>query len=421
MAAFSDRIKHAWNAFLSRDPTEYKPTDLGMISSYRPDRPRLTHGNKESIVNAIYNRISIDVCSIDIRHVRVDDDDRYTETIKSSLNECLTKEANIDQTGKQLIQDIVLSMFDEGCVAVVPTDTSVNPRITNSYDILTLRTGKIIEWHPKHVRVRVYNERTGTKDELLLPKERVAIIENPFYSVMNEPNSTLQRLIRAINRMDLVNEQNSSGKLDLIIQLPYVIRNDARKEQADKRRKEIESQLVGSKYGIAYTDGTEHITQLNRSVENNLWTQVKDLTDMLYAQLGLTPEVFNGTADDAVMTSYFSRTISPILCAITEEMERKFLTQTARTQGQAIRFFRDPFGLVPVEKIAEIADKFTRNEIASSNEMRTAIGWKPVLDPRADELRNKNINQSSEEQAVNAGFGGMDQSLNPEPEQELPV
>lgn len=399
MPAFSERIKHAWNAFMSREPTSFK--DVGNVSSFRPDRPRLTHGNKESIVNSIYNRISIDVCSIDVRHVRVDEDDRYIETIKSTLNECLTKEANIDQTGKQLIQDIVLSMFDEGCVAVVPTDASSNIISNSSYDIYTLRTGKIIEWYPRQVKVRLYNEKKGIKEDITLPKEKIAIIENPFYSVMNEPNSTLQRLIRAINRMDLINEQNSSGKLDLIIQLPYIVKTEARKEQAERRRKEIESQLVGSKYGIAYTDGTEHITQLNRSVENNLWTQVKDLTEMLYSQLGITPGVFDGTADDQAMTNYYSRTISPILSAITEEMERKFLTRTARTQGQAIKFFRDPFELVPVEKIAEIADKFTRNEIASSNEMRTAIGWKPVLDPRADELRNKNINQSSEEQPAN--------------------
>lgn len=411
MAAFSERVKHAWNAFMSREPTNYK--DVGNVSSFRPDRPRLTHGNKESIVNSIYNRISIDVCSIDVRHVRVDEDDRYIETIKSTLNECLTKEANVDQTGKQLIQDIVLSMFDEGCVAVIPTDTSSSIVSDNSYDILTLRTGKIIEWYPKQVKVRVYNENKGIKEDITLPKEKVAIIENPFYSVMNETNSTLQRLIRAINRMDIINEQNCSGKLDLIIQLPYIVKTEARKQQAEKRRKEIESQLVDSKYGIAYTDGTEHITQLNRAIENNLWTQVKDLTEMLYSQLGITPGVFDGTADDQAMTNYYSRTISPILCAITEEMERKFLTRTARTQGQAIKFFRDPFELVPVEKIAEIADKFTRNEIASSNEMRTAIGWKPVQDPRADELRNKNINQSNEE--MNAGPVSVDQEF---PEQE---
>lgn len=411
MAAFSERVKHAWNAFMSREPTNYK--DVGNVSSFRPDRPRLTHGNKESIVNSIYNRISIDVCSIDVRHVRVDEDDRYIETIKSTLNECLTKEANVDQTGKQLIQDIVLSMFDEGCVAVIPTDTSSSIVSDNSYDILTLRTGKIIEWYPKQVKVRVYNENKGIKEDITLPKEKVAIIENPFYSVMNETNSTLQRLIRAINRMDIINEQNCSGKLDLIIQLPYIVKTEARKQQAEKRRKEIESQLVDSKYGIAYTDGTEHITQLNRAIENNLWTQVKDLTEMLYSQLGITPGVFDGTADDQAMTNYYSRTISPILCAITEEMERKFLTRTARTQGQAIKFFRDPFELVPVEKIAEIADKFTRNEIASSNEMRTAIGWKPVQDPRADELRNKNINQSNEE--MNAGPVSVGQEF---PEQE---
>lgn len=392
------RFQNAWNAFFNKDPTFYKPTsvyeDYGYGSSYRPDRPRLIRINDRSIVTAVYNRIAIDVASINIEHVRCDENGRYFETIKSGLNNCLTLDANVDQTGRALIIDIVMSMFDEGTVAVVPVDTTVNPEVSGSYDVLTLRTGRIVEWFPQHVKVSVYNENSGRREEIIVLKKMVAIIENPLYSVMNEPNSTLQRLIRTLNKLDVANENNASGKLDLIIQLPYIIKSSARQEQAEKRRKAIEAQLVNSKLGIAYTDGTERITQLNRPVENNLWTQAKELTSMLYNQLGLTQGVFDGTADEATMLNYYNRTIDPILSAIVEEMMRKFLTKTARTQGQAIKYFRDPFKLVPVKDLAEISDKFTRNEIASPNEMRAEIGWKPSLDPAADELRNRNINQS---------------------------
>ena len=400
----TDRLQHAWNAFMGRDPTPIK-SYLGYASSNRPDRYRLTRGNERSIVTAVYNRIAIDVASINIEHVRVDQNGRYTETIKSGLQNALSLDANIDQTGRAFIMDVVMSMFDEGCVAIVPTDTSINPNVSGSYDILELRTGKIVEWYPQHVKIRLYNEKTGRKEEIILAKRSVAIIENPLYAVMNEPNSTLQRLIRNINRLDVINEQNSSGKLDLIIQLPYVIKHESRKLQAEARRKEIEAQLTGTKYGIAYTDGTERITQLNRSVDNQLWQQVQDLTNMLYNQLGLAQSIFDGTADEKTMLNYYNRTIDPILYAITEEMQRKFLTKTARSQGQAIRYFRDPFRLVPVNELADIADKFTRNEIASSNEMRAEIGWKPVNDARADELRNKNINQNNEQQPVMADEG----------------
>lgn len=396
---FSDRLQHAWNAFMGRDPTPIR-ADLGYSSFQRPDRYRLTRGNERSIITAVYNRIAIDVASIDIEHVRIDENGRYTETLKSGLQNALSLDANIDQTGRAFIMDVVISMFDEGCVAIVPTDTTSNPLLTGAYDILELRTGKIVEWFPQHVKIRLYNEKTGKKEEIILPKRSVAIVENPLYAVMNEPNSTLQRLIRNINRLDVINEQNSSGKLDLIIQLPYVIKHESRKAQAEARRKEIEAQLTGSKYGIAYTDGTERITQLNRSVDNQLWQQVQDLTNMLYNQLGLAQSIFDGTADEKTMLNYYNRTIDPILYAITEEMQRKFLTKTARSQGQAIRYFRDPFRLVPVSELADIADKFTRNEIASSNEMRAEIGWKPVNDERADELRNKNLNPSKDMEPV---------------------
>lgn len=394
MPSLITRLQHGWNAFIGRDPTNYVPRfDIGYSSSYRPDRVRLTRGHERSIVTSVYNRIAIDVASVNIEHVRLDYDGRFIETIDSGLQNALTLDANIDQTGRAFVIDLVMSMFDEGCVAVVPTDTTSNPVNSNAYDILTLRTGKVVEWYPEHVKVRLYNERTGRQEEIVLPKKMVAIIENPLYAVMNEPNSILQRLIRTLNKLDLMNEQNASGKLDLIIQLPYVVKSEARREQAEHRRKEIESQLVGSKYGIAYTDGTERITQLNRAVENNLWTQVKELTSMLYNQLGLTQAIFDGTADEKQLTNYYNRTIDPILSAITEEMMRKFLSKTARTQGQAIRYFRDPFRLVAVNDIAEMADKFTRNAILSSNELRAEIGFKPVNDEIADELSNKNLNQ----------------------------
>ena len=399
MPSFNERLQHAWNAFFSRDPTEpvpYKITE-GASYGYRPDRRRLSRGNERSIVTAVYNRIAIDVAATKIQHVRVDQNDRYTETIDSGLNQCLTVEANKDQTGRALVMDIVMSMFDEGVVAVVPVDTSIDPRRSASYDINSLRTGKILEWYPDAVKVKLYNDRTGRYEELLLMKKEVAIIENPLFAVMNEPNSTLQRLIRKLNILDAIDEQSGAGKLDLIIQLPYVVKTESRRQQAEKRRKDIENQLMDSKYGIAYTDGTEKIQQLNRSVDNQLMNQIEYLTTMLYGQLGITDEIIKGTADDKTMLNYFNRTIEPVLSAITDEFKRKFLTKTARTQHQSIMFFRDPFKLVPVEQVAEIADKFTRNEIASTNEMRSVIGWKPVDDPRADELRNKNLNKSENE------------------------
>lgn len=389
--SIADRLKHAWNAFRSRDPTDF--TSGGMSYSYRPDRPRLTRGNERSIVTAVYNRIALDAAAVDIMHVRLDGNSRFLETVNSGLNSCLTLEANIDQTGRAFLQDIVMSMLDEGCVAVVPIDTNIDPAVSGSYDILTMRTGKILEWRPQHIKVRLYNDRTGQKEDITVPKSIAAIIENPLYSVMNEPSSTMQRLIRKLNLLDAVDEQNGSGKLDLIIQLPYIIKTEARREQAEKRRKDIEEQLAGSKYGIAYTDGTERITQLNRPVENNLMSQIEYLTSMLYSQLGLTQGILDGSADDKTMLNYYSRTIEPILSAIADEMKRKFLTKTARSQRQSVMFFRDPFSLVPVSDISEIADKFTRNEIMTSNEIRQIIGMKPSDDPNADELRNKNLSQ----------------------------
>lgn len=394
--SIGSRLKHAWNAFLNRDPTSnYR--DSGISYSYRPDRPRFTRGNEKSIVTSVYNRIALDVSSIDIRHVRLDENDRYLSIVNSGLNNCLSLEANIDQTGRAFVQDIVMSMFDEGSVAIIPVDTSRNPNETESYDILTMRTGQILEWFPRHVRVRVYNDRTGQREDIMVAKETVAIVENPLYAVINEPNSTMQRLIRKLNLLDAVDEQASSGKLDLIIQLPYVIKTETRRQQAEKRRKDIEEQLSGSKYGIAYTDGTERITQLNRSVENNLMKQIEYLTSMLYSQLGITTTILDGTADEKTMLNYNNRSIEPIISAIVDEMKRKFLTKTARSQKQSITFFRDPFKLVPVNDLAEIADKFTRNEIMTSNEIRQVIGMKPADDPKADELRNSNINQSNEE------------------------
>lgn len=391
---FGDRLRHAWNAFTGRDPT---PTGGGTVSFYRPDRPRFTRGNERSIVTSIYNRIAMDVATLTINHVRLDENGRYRETIKSGLNECLTLSANKDQTGRAFIQDIVMSMLDEGCVAIVPVDTTLNPKVTGSYDITSMRVGKVIEWYPDHVRVRLYNDRKGEKEEITLPKSMVAIVENPLFAVMNEPNSTLQRLIRKLNLLDAVDEQSSSGKLDLIIQLPYVIKSDARKRQAEDRRKQIEDQLAGSKYGIAYADGTERITQLNRSVENNLLKTIEYLTTMLYGQLGLSQAIMDGTADEKQMLNYNNRTIEPIVSAIVDSMKWKFLTKTARSQGQSIMFFRDPFKLVPVENVAEIADKFTRNEIMTSNEFRQVIGMKPSDDPKADELRNANISAPNED------------------------
>lgn len=388
------RLKHAWNAFMNRDPTEVD-YDIGPAYYYRPDRPRLTRGNERSIVTAVYNRIALDVSDIDIRHVRLDPDGRYIEDIDSGLNNCLTVEANIDQTGKAFIQDVVMSMLDEGCVAIVPVDTTLNPKVTGSYDINSMRTGKIVQWYPQHVKVNLYNDKTGRKEEVTLPKSMVAIVENPLYAVMNEPNSTLQRLIRKLNLLDYVDEQTGAGKLDLIIQLPYVIKSNARRQQAEDRRADIERQLKDSKYGIAYTDGTERITQLNRPVENNLMKQIEYLTSMLYSQLGINQTVLDGTADEKTMLNYTNRSIGPIISAIVDEMKRKFLTKTARSQMQSIRYFKDPFKLVPVNEIAEISDKLTRNEIASSNEIRQIIGWKPSQDPAADELRNKNLNQQS--------------------------
>lgn len=393
--AIGSRIKHAWNAFRDNSATT-KYRDVGVGYSYRPDRPRLTRGNERSIVTSVYNRIALDVASINIRHVRLDKNDRFLETIDSGLNNCLTLEANIDQTSRSFIQDIVMSMLDEGCVAIVPVDTTSNPEITGSYDIQTMRTGKILEWHPYHVKVRVYNERTGQKEDILVPKSTVGIVENPLYAVINEPNSTMQRLIRKLNLLDAIDEQSGSGKLDLVIQLPYVIKSEARRRQAEDRRKDIEKQLSGSKYGIAYTDGTERITQLNRPAENNLMTQIEYLTSMLYSQLGITQSILDGTADEKTMLNYYNRTIEHIISAIVDEMKRTFLTKTARSQSQSISFFRDPFKLVPINEISEIADKFTRNEIMTSNEIRQIIGMKPSDDPKADELRNKNLSAPKE-------------------------
>ncbi len=390
------RFKHAWNAFRNRDPT-INFSNVGEISYYRPDRPRFTRGNERSIVTSVYNRIALDASAINIQHVRLDDNGRFLSIIESGLNDCLTLDANIDQTSRAFIQDAVMSMLDEGCVALVPIDTTYNPNVTSSYDILSIRTGKILEWRPLDVKVRVYNERTGRREDIIVPKKTIAIVENPLYAVINEPNSTMQRLIRKLSLLDVTDEQTASGKLDLIIQLPYIIKSEGRRQQAEQRRKDIEMQLAGSKYGIAYTDGTEHITQLNRSVENNLMKQIETLTSMLYSQLGITQSIMDGTADEKTMLNYYSRTIEPIISAIVDEMKRKFLTKTARSQKQSILFFRDPFKLVPVNNIAEIADKFTRNEIMTSNEIRQIVGMKPSDDPKADQLINSNISQPNDE------------------------
>lgn len=397
--SFGSRLKHAWNAFRSRDPTA-EFMDTGASYYYRPDRPRFTRGNERSITTSVLNRIALDVSAIDIRHVRLDENGRFLEEINSGLNNCLTLSANMDQTGRAFKQDIVMSMLDEGCVAIVPTDTTTDPKVTDSYDVETMRVGKIIQWRSRHVQVRLYNEQTGNKEEIWLPKKMVAIVENPLYAVMNEPNSTMQRLVHKLGLLDITDEQTASGKLDLIIQLPYVIKTDARRQQAENRRKDIEMQLAGSKYGIAYTDGTEKITQLNRSLENNLMKQVEYLTNQLYSQLGITQTILDGTADEKTMLNYYSRTIEPIVSAIADEMKRKFLTKTARTQNQSIEFFRNPFKLVPVNDIAEIADKFTRNEIMTSNEIRQIVGMKPSDDPKADELRNSNIAETKEDPGI---------------------
>lgn len=394
MPKFTDRLAHAWNAFLSREPTVNTNYYGGYVSGYRPDRTRLSYSSERSIVASLENRIAIDVAQISINHVRLDQNGMFAELIDSSLNKVLNEEANIDQTGRELIQDFVLSMLDEGVAALVPVDTSLNPEVTGSYDILSMRVGKITKWFPRHVQVLLYNDRTGKKEEIKLPKEIVCIVENPLYAVMNEPNSTLNRLKRKLSLLDAVDEAAGSGKLDLIIQLPYVIKTDARRQQAESRRKDIEMQLAGSKYGIAYTDGTERITQLNRSADNNLLKQIEYLTSMLYSQLGMTEEIFNGTADEKTMLNYYNRTIEPIISAITDNMKRKFLTKTARSQNQSIKFFRDPFRLVPVNELADIADRFTRNEILTSNEFRAIIGYQPVNTDRANELINKNISQS---------------------------
>ena len=395
MPTFIDRVKNGWNAFIGNEKTKYTYIDTGAGYSYRPDRRRLyARGSEKSIVNSIYNRLAIDVAATTIRHARVNQNGQMIEIKESGLDDCLNISANIDQTGRAFIQDIVQSMCDEGVVAVVPVETTANPMITGSYDILALRTGSVTEWFPKHVRVKLYNDNTGRREEITLPKSMVAIIENPLYSIMNEPNSTLQRLIRKLGLLDSIDEQSSQSKLDLIVQLPYSIKTKARQEQAEQRRKDIEMQLTSAKYGIAYIDSTEKVTQLNRSLENNLLQQIQYLTDQVFYQLGITNEVLNGTANEETMLNYYNRTIEPFLGAITTEFRRKFLTKTAISQSQSVIYYRDPFKLVPVSQIAEIADKFTRNEIASTNEMRAVIGWRPSDDPRADELRNKNLNQS---------------------------
>lgn len=389
--SLGSRLKHAWNVFMNRDPTGMSYQVLGGGSSSRPDRVRLSRGNERSVVTSVYNRIAMDVAAIGVRHVRQDQNGRFLYEMESSLNHCLTVEANLDQTSRAFYQDMVMSVLDEGVVAVVPTVYTSSLREGNFYSISSLRTGKITEWFPNAVRVQLYNEQTGRKEEIIRPKNMVAIIENPLYAIINEPNSTMQRLIRKLNLLDLVDEQSSSGKLDLIIQLPYIIKTDARRDQAEKRRRDIEEQLSGSKYGIAYTDGTERITQLNRSVGNNLMSQIEYLTSMLYSQLGISQSVLDGSANEETMLNYYDRTIEPMLSAFVDEFRRKFLTQTARSQLQTISYFRDPFKLVPVNQLAEIADKFTRNEIVTSNEIRQIIGMKPSDDPKADELRNSNL------------------------------
>lgn len=403
---FTDRLQHAWSALTTRAPTEVPYRDMGVAEASRPDRRRLSRTSERSIVTSIYNRIAMDVAAVDIKHVRLDENDRFLDEVDSGLNNILQLDANIDQTGRALIQDLVMSMFDEGVVALMPIETDIKPNETGSYDIKSMRTAKIVEWYPKHVKLRFYNENTGRPAEIIMHKRNVAIIENPFYSVMNEPNSTLKRLIRKLNLLDAIDNQSGAGKLDLIIQLPYELKTDSRRNQAEKRRKDIEMQLAGSKYGIAYTSATEKVTQLNRPVENNLMKQIEFLTNTLYGQLGLTEEIFRGIADEKTMLNYYNSTIEPILSAISDELKRKFLTKTARTQGQSIEFFKDPFRLVPVNNIAEIADKFTRNEIMTSNEIRQVLGIRPSDDPKADMLMNSNLNQSPDQLAA-MGLGGV--------------
>ena len=398
------RLKSAWNVFSNKDQQIDIGNDYGRVSIGLANQLGSSI-NERTIINAIYNRIALDVASVDVKHVRVDENGRYLETISGSLNTCLTRYANIDQTSRQLIQDAVLTMFEEGCVAIVPTSADKNPLYTESFNVESIRVGVPTEWYPEHVKIRMYNELTGMRDEILLPKTKVALVQNPFYTIMNESGSLMQRLLRKLNLLDIVDEQSSSGKLDLIIQLPYTIKSEARREQAEKRRRTIEDQLSGSKYGIAYADATEHITQLNRSVENNLLKQIEYLTSLAYGQIGVTPEIMNGTADEKVMTNYNSRVIEPILSAITMAMAEVFLSKTARTQGQDIKYFRDPFKLLPISEIAEIADKFTRNEITSSNEIRQAIGMVPSADPRADELRNANISAPASEEEDLSQYG----------------
>lgn len=391
-----NRFQSAWNAFRNGPPNVHYHIDTGAGYSRRPDRPRLTSGRERSIITSITNRIAMDVAATIIQHCKLDENGRYLETINSGLNNCLNLEANIDQTGRAFKQDIVISMFDEGCVAIVPVDTDTDPEDTDSYNIITMRTGKILEWYPAHVKVRVYNDRTGKKEDLILQKRMVGIIENPLYPIINEPNSTMQRLINKLRLLDVIDERTGSDKLDLIVQLPYVINSDIKRQRAEDRHKDIEMQLANSKYGIAYIDGTEKIIQLNRPVENNLLKQIESLTSMLYSQLGITQSIMDGTADEKTMLNYYDRTVEPIVSAIVDEMKRKFLTKTARSQNQSIEFFRDAFKLVPVSDLAEIADKFTRNEIMTSNEMRQIIGMKPSDDPKADQLRNSNLNHPDE-------------------------
>jgi hypothetical protein len=408
---FLDRLQHGWNAFMNKDPTT-NYYSVGPGYSRRPDRPQLTRGNERSIVTSVFNRVALDVASLEITHCKVDDNGRFVETVNSALNNCLKLEANLDQTGRAFIQDVVMSMLDEGCVAIVPVDTDIELNSNGSFDILSMRTGKILEWYPQHVKVRVYNEMKGSKEDIILHKRKVAIIENPLYAVVNEHNSTLQRLMRKLALLDLVDEQSSAGKLDMIIQLPYTIKSDARREQAETRRKDIEMQLTNTKYGIAYVDATEKITQLNRPLENNLMKQIEYLMSILHSQLGITQSILDGTADEQTLLNYHSRTIEPIISAIVDEMKRKFLTKTARTQKQTITFFRDPFKLVPVNNIADIADKFTRNEVLTSNEIRQIIGFRPSKDPKADELRNSNLNHPEED--------GKNVPTNPTSKEQLP-
>lgn len=413
--SIGSRIKKAWNAFLNRDPTSETNSAYNTYSNgsyYRPDRPRLSKGNERSIVTSIINRIALDVAAIDIRHCKLDKEDRFIEYVDSPLDNCLNLEANIDQTARAFRQDAAMSMLDEGCVALVPVDTSVNPNNTGSYDIYTLRTGKIITWYPNQVKVELYNDRTGKKENIVINKNNVSIVENPLYAVMNEQNSTLKRLNRKLALLDIIDEYSGSGKLDLIVQLPYIVKSEARKKQAQDRRKDIEDQLAGSKYGIAYIDGTEKVTQLNRPVENNLLKQIEYLTSMLYSQLGITQAIMDGTADDKAMSNYYSRTVEPIVSAIVDEMKRKFLTKTARSQKHSIEFFRDPFKLVPVNDLAEIADKFTRNEILSKNEIRQIVGRKPSNDPKADQLINSNISQPIDKQQTKTSVNPVDENVN---------